>query len=388
MSTVADARCECGFARRYTSEAKAAYALRRHSCERHRRLVEAAASALIDEAWADRTPKPCRHKVADHTHGTYACFVLDACRCVPCSVANSAYEADRRRRHAYGTFEDDWVDPEPVRQHVRALQAAGLGWKRIAAAAGVHQSTSWKLMYGKRRPDGTRVPTRRMRADLAAALLAVPTPTIDDLGSTVVIDPTGTRRRLEALAAIGWSVAALADRGHLDRQPLDAALRHQPVHARTARAVRDLYAELWASPRPAPDHRARGAVARARNRAATRGYVPPLGWDEDDLDDPYATPADGYDPARTDQCTVMGCPAPRFVKGLCATHYQAERRGGTIRTPVDLDEWCNLVAAGESPHRAARRCGTSLDYITHRAEQAGHQRTARLLRELDLASAS
>lgn len=380
MSTVADARCECGFARRYSSQAKAEYALRRHSCERHRSLLEAATNGLTGEASVDRTPKPCLHKVAQHTHGSHVCYVHDHCRCLPCSVANCDYEAERKRRHAYGTFERDWVDPEPVRAHVRELQAAGLGWKRVAAAAGVTPSTSWKLLYGKQQPDGTRTPTRRMRADIAAALLAVPVPTLDDLGSVVSVDPTGTRRRLEALHVIGWSVQALVDHAGANRQAFDAALNYQPVQARTARTVRDLYEQLWATPRVGTDHRSRIAVARALNRAERGRWAPPAAWDDDEIDDPNAPDPAGY---RAGECALPGCAEASFVRGLCHVHYDRRRRSSKPSiAAADLDDLAHLLRAGESPERAAARVGHAPVSLARAARRSGRHDVLGLLEEI------
>ena len=240
----------------------------------------------------DRTPKPCRCARAQHQHGTRMAYVRDRCRCLPCSAANSTYSALQNRQQAYGRTPTGWVDAEPVRQHVRAILATGVGWKRIGQVAGVASGTMTTLLYGKTREDGRRsAPCRRMNPAAARKLLALPLPTVTQLPGGVPVDGTGTRRRLQALAVLGWSVAAVAREGGIDRQSLDAAMRGRPVLARTHQAVAVVYQRLWNTRPPADDHSSRVSVSRTVNRAASTGWVPPAAWDDDTIDDPTVQPA-------------------------------------------------------------------------------------------------
>lgn len=352
MSTQVTVTCDCTWSGTYSSEAKATYALRQHSCEKRARDLAKAERGRARRAAIDRTPKPCLHERASHVHGTYACYVLDACRCVPCTRANRVYEADRIRQQAYGRW-DHYVDAEPARTHVRELQAAGLGWKRIATMAGVPSGVMWKLIYGKTRPDGTRTPSVRIMKATAGHLLAVPAPSIDDLGGGVRIDGTGSRRRIEALMALGWSVGRLASDHGIDRQVLDRALAWIPVTVATARAIRVMYEAIGETPAPETNRAERTSVSRTRNRAHAAGWVPPGEWDEADLDDPYAEA-----PARQ--------VAPKTALG---------------RTPADLDEWCHLVRGGIHPEDAAGRCGVALKSIETAAHRNNRDDVLRLLRE-------
>lgn len=153
---------------------------------------------------AVRVVRDCQHPHARHEHGTRLGYILDRCRCLPCAAANSDYERLRRRQRAYGRTLAGWVDAEPVRAHVHALQAAGLGWQTISKRAGVHNGAVSKLLYGRRREDGrVEPPTRRINPDMARKLLAVPVPGIDELPGGARVDGTGTTRRLQALVAIG-----------------------------------------------------------------------------------------------------------------------------------------------------------------------------------------
>jgi hypothetical protein len=68
-------------------------------------------------------------------HGTRACYVR-GCRRPECLAANRAYAARVSRLKLYGRWEP-YTGAAPVRDHIRALSAAGIGWKRVAFLAGV-----------------------------------------------------------------------------------------------------------------------------------------------------------------------------------------------------------------------------------------------------------
>lgn len=57
----------------------------------------------------------------------------------------------------------------------------------------------------------------------------------------------------------------------------------------THEAIAAMYDQLAMTPGPS---------TCTRNKAAKRGYAPPLAWDDGDLDNPDATPANGTDPGR------------------------------------------------------------------------------------------
>lgn len=219
-------------------------------------------------------------------HGTLAAYKVEGCKCGPCEAANTRYVARRNRLIAYGQWRP-YVDAEPVREHVRTLQAAGLGWRRIAQLAGVPNGSISKLIYG----DGRRgmAPSKRVRPHTAAAVLAIQ-PGLDVLGGTALVDGAGTRRRLQALVAVGWAQARLADHLGIHRTNLNKMLLDQdkPVYARTARAARALYEELWDSPPPQGGHREKISASRARNYARERDWFPPAAWDDDLIDLPAA----------------------------------------------------------------------------------------------------
>lgn len=279
---------DCGFRSKTTTSGLAAHALRLHTCQRHRDLAERKQRGDQQRAAVKYTRRPCLHKQARHEHGDYRTYVLDDCRCTPCRAAKTAYERKRHRQQGYGTWQP-YVDATPAREHVLQLQRDGLGLKRIAQLSGVPHGGLTKLIYGVPRPDGSHRTSQRIRHRTADALLAVHA-NLDVLGDTVTVDGTGTRRRLQALVAIGWSQNQLAALVGMQAGNFSRTLVSDRVRASTARAVRRLYAEIHDTP-PTPTNRhERGAATRARQAAAAAGWLSPGWWDDDTLDDPTYTP--------------------------------------------------------------------------------------------------
>lgn len=218
-------------------------------------------------------------------HGTRAKYVVEKCRCGPCKQANRQEDNHRARMEAYGRWQP-YVDAEPVRQHVKALQAYGLGWKRIAVLAGVSNGAMSKLLYGL--PAKGRGPSKGVRPETAAKILAVEA-TPANLGGSTSVDAIGTRRRLQALVAGGWPQAQLARRLVMEPGNFGLLLREERVYAATARAVTALYEELWRADPAAHGVHPQG-ISRARNQARANGWAPVGAWDDDHIDDPQAHP--------------------------------------------------------------------------------------------------
>jgi hypothetical protein len=110
-------------------------------------------------------------------------------------------------------------------------------------------------------------------------------------GHRRLLPDTGTRRRLQALIALGWTTTQLGEAIGMHRGNLfTLAARPQPglVQAVTARKVAALYDRLCMTIPPASEY-----ATKARNAATRRGWVPPLAWDDDTIDDPNARPRRG-----------------------------------------------------------------------------------------------
>lgn len=236
------------------------------------------------------------------------------CRCAPCRA--------RRRRVDKAARLGILPPSRTVEAWAEVDELVRRGWSAsaIASAAGVPERTIRGGLDERSR--GRDHTWSRMVA--TAILRHAPAPTTGHIGVT------GTSRRLQALAVLGWSVRAIAaETGthwrtiHVLRAPL--VERTGPHNAAVAA---ELYDRLGMTPGPSRQT-ARCAVAA--------GWAPPLAWEGIDIDDPDTVPDLGQ------------------------------------RTPVrvDLDEWAMLVRCGEEPHRAARRCGVSLNAVEMAAGRLG-----------------
>lgn len=279
---------ECGHVTVADTQRRAEYGQRVHSCERQKWKAERTRRRRERAAAVDRTPKPCGHKNTTHVHGTYACYVLDMCRCEPCSNANAVYERNRLRQKAYGRW-NGLVDATPAREHVKRLQAAGMGLKRITEKSGVSGGTLSKLMYGIKDAEGNikRKPSSRIKPETANKILTVDV----DLAAGARLDNTGTTRRLQALVALGWSQAEIARRIGINQGNLvDLIHGRRQVTRGTYDRARALYDELSMRLPPTDTREQRTSATRARNTAARYGWLPPLAWDDELLDDPTHKP--------------------------------------------------------------------------------------------------
>lgn len=243
--------------------------------------------------------RDCTHPIARHEHGTRNAYILDRCRCDDCRIANTLSERHRTRQKAYGRY-DGLVDAEPVRERIRLLSEHGVGLKQITRLSGVSGGVLTKLVYGAPREDGTRrPPSRRCTPRVRDRIMAVP---LDGHADHALVDATGTRRRLQALVAVGWSQCKLAERLGMARANFGKTMKADQVYAETARAVRELYDTLWNAAPPHAVHRDRIAYSRSKRLASVRGWSPPLAWDDDTIDNPGACPQRslGPDDARCD----------------------------------------------------------------------------------------
>lgn len=262
----------------------AEWGLARHSCDRQR-LYAARQRRVAARKAADGPRRECACPVARHAHGTHAAYVVDRCRCRRCRDAAATYERNRTRQRAYGR--QAYVPAGRARAHVLHLGRQGMGWKRVAAAAGVATTVVWKLVYGDRARG--LAPSKRIRPTTEAKILAVTL----DLADGALVDGTGTRRRLQALVAVGWSQTRLGERLGMQAGNFGVLIhgrRGGRVTVATARRVAELYDDLW-DQRPAADSpNQAGGITKAQALARRYGWPPPLAWDDDTIDDPEVTP--------------------------------------------------------------------------------------------------
>lgn len=284
----------CGYSGRYASDALADVHHARHSCAKHRQAIERARRRV--QRAQGRVRRDCPHPRARHVHGTRVAYVRDRCRCTDCTAANTAAGRAVHRAQTFGRWRP-FVDAAPVRKHIRALRAAGIGVEQIAILAGI--STSHVRDLGHPGRDGEpRI--RRVRPETAQRILRI---RIDqaDRAPRSHVDATGTRRRLQALIAVGWPHGELAARLRRGSASLRRSMLSDSVTAQTAQDVSALYEQMWnlRPPQSTDDQRAVAQAARAFG--ADRGWLPPLAWDDIDTDlDPrhdteYAVTVDDLD---------------------------------------------------------------------------------------------
>jgi transcriptional regulator with XRE-family HTH domain len=160
------------------------------------------------------------------------------------------------------------------------------------------------------------------------------------------VDVTGTSRRLQALAALGWSREALAEELGCSPQLVERHRtgRLQRLHVDVARRYADLYERLQGTPGPS-------TITRAH--AARAGWAPPLLWDDRNIDDPAAQPErDEPAPRRG-----LDLGEVRFLESCRESREQIAKRMGV-----------GLVSLERAEFRAAERARAAVD----RARQAAN----------------
>lgn len=95
------------------------------------------------------------------------------------------------------------------------------------------------------------------------------------------IDATGTRRRLQALLALGHSRKYIGECLGITERAVGFHMNDKKVTLSFAERVLRVYKALSFTP---------GTSPRTSEHAQRQGWVPPLAWDDDEIDDPAAKP--------------------------------------------------------------------------------------------------
>lgn len=172
----------------------------------------------------------------------------------------------RRRLHTgrYG-----YRDATAARGHVAALRELGWTWEGIARTAGLSTWVAHNLHRGV---------TRRLLAESETALLGVP---LVRWHSHRGVDATGPRRRVQALAWMGWPNHEVCRRIGCSPRTLPTELSRGRVSIALAHRIADVYDELSGRVGPSPF---------AAGKARQHGFAPPAAWDDDTIDDPTVKP--------------------------------------------------------------------------------------------------
>jgi hypothetical protein len=158
------------------------------------------------------------------------------------------------------------------------------------------------------------------------------------------LDATGTIRRIEALVALGYTWENLDD--YLGRQHGTMSRRHHQWVTKGTRVNRPGAAQMAAmydalSMKVPPDTY---GSRRAKTRARRNGWLPPLAWDDDRIDDPTYRPS------------VSAVRPPRHRRNLLA-------------------EVAHLRSLGVSTHAAAQQLGVTVEAI-ERAEMRANRKAS------------
>ena len=239
----------------------------------------------------------------DPRHGTYAGYIAHrnegSDKCAPCRLA------ERRYRKRYELNKGATMTRLGEAAHAVILRSETMA---LARETGVSSSGIRRLKRGG--------PDTRVRAETRAAIEAAAT-----------VSLLGARRRLQALAVLGWSLPEIAKLAGIHQHNLGEIRNGNRKHycrAGVADRIAAAYDELHMRlPEPG-----RGPTW-TRQYAARHGWVPPLAWD--DIDNPDEKPAG------------------------------TSRK--TYRSAELVAEWEHLRRAGVPIHEAARRLGRTPDAI-------------------------
>lgn len=339
----------CGYTRTYPTPRVADAHHRRHSCTRHQQ--QAAATARRAARASGRPTRDCPHPGAPHPHGSRVAYVRDRCRCAGCTAANTAAARSAARQRAFGRW-NPYVDAGAVRDHIQMLRGTGIGLDRIAQLAGTSVSHIRKLADPG---TGKRPPVRRVRPDTATRILAV-APVDANRAARSQVDATGTRRRLQALIALGWTLPQLAAELGRNTGNLKRSMTGQQVTARTAGQVNRLYQRLWQTvpPKTTPGQRRAADTARAHARA--RGWPPPLAWDDIDTD-PHPQPDSWPQPAGPDDVDEIAVERAVAGDGIRLADLTGAEQAEAVR---------RLTERGKSIRDIAEQLGTTKRTVSRR----------------------
>jgi lambda repressor-like predicted transcriptional regulator len=162
------------------------------------------------------------------------------------------------------------TDPTAAREHIAALRARGVTVRMLREDHGISDQVLRNLKRSK---------IRRLSE---AKILAIPLPTVW-VPTLADVDATGTRRRLQALAAIGWRQDDIGARIGVVQRHIPNLMHRDRVASSSAAKVAAVFDELQMIPGPSDI---------ARRRARRKGWAVPLAWDEETIDDPAAQPYD------------------------------------------------------------------------------------------------
>lgn len=266
-------------------------------------------------------------------HNTLTCYTAYKCRLPACVDRYNTSVRNRIRAQKAGTWQA-FIPAEPVRQHIRHLQAEGMIPADIAAAAGVNPQAVLDFITPS--PGKGRGRKQRTTPEMASRILAV---TVEAAAARANRVPaTGTIRRIQALVALGWPLKTIAAHaGIYLAGPSDILQRtHLPaeraiVLADTEQKIKATYDTLRAA-RPERRGVPKGLVTKSKNWARANRWPKPAYWDKfaDAIDDPHFTPEYGITKA-----DILAEESRWLIETAGLTRTQAAERLGKDKSYID-----------------------------------------------------
>lgn len=221
-----------------------------------------------------------------YRHGTRHSYAYGKCSCDLCRAANTQKNHKRNRDRLYGRYVHPFVDAAPVRDHLNALRAQGWGLPTIAKLTGIHRTTLNNLVFGRApsqqlNREGYVKPAelRSVSRENAERLLALKYDPLKSM-SRGKVDPASTIRRIQALAAFGYSLNKQAELLGINGPQYALILDQMKITRATYLKVRQLYERLELVPAVANSRTEQSGITRSIRRAKANGWLPPLAWDD------------------------------------------------------------------------------------------------------------
>lgn len=163
----------------------------------------------------------------------------------------------------------------PVQEHIARLMDAGWRFQDIEKVSGVSCPTISRIRRGA---------VKKITVESADAILGTTHAMRHRVNPGPFVEARGVRRRLQALAAVGWAHAELMRR--IGRSPAQASwfLRTRTVTPENHRLISALYDDLWDKKPPTRTAMERRTYDRVRAHAKQMGWHSPLDWDDIDND--------------------------------------------------------------------------------------------------------
>ncbi len=181
----------------------------------------------------------------------------------------------------------------PAQRHLRYLHLVhGMSCARIGKLAHVSTGQISEMIRGDRGPSrGARYPMTHIKRDTERKVLAVQPETPRGAGGTRIA-AVGTVRRAKALAAIGYPLTWQAQQTGVHLRNVQGLVwgQRDKVLYSTALAFRELYEKYEMELDPTRHGVSEHAMKISLFSSRKHGYVAPIFWDWDTIDDPEGFP--------------------------------------------------------------------------------------------------